>query len=148
MPQLLSHTDIACLMPHAGSMVLLDQIVQFDSDRIHCRATMNPAAPHPLAINGNLPGTALAEFGAQAMAVHGAMLSPPGTPLRQGRLVALGQLDLTVDRIDEPTVLDILATRLGGDDAGQMYGFEVRAGSASLAQGQATVMFADHGNSS
>ncbi len=142
MSQLLSHPEIASLVPHAGRMVLLDEIVCFDPATIHCRAMLNPSDSHPLAVDGHLPATALAEFGAQAMAVHGALLAP-GTPPRPGRLVALGQLDLAVGRIDATTVLDIHATRLGGDDAGQMYAFEVRVGKTSLARGQATVMFAD-----
>ncbi|MFU8830699.1 MAG: hypothetical protein ACNA7J_00965 [Wenzhouxiangella sp.] len=142
MPQPVSQPDIASLVPHAGAMVLLVQVVEFGPETIHCRATLDPSS-NPLAIEGALPATALAEFGAQAMAVHGAMLAPAGTPPRSGRLVALGQLDLAINQVDQAMVLDVHATRLGGDSSGQMYAFKITAGTRDLARGQATVMFAD-----
>jgi predicted hotdog family 3-hydroxylacyl-ACP dehydratase len=142
MPQLLK-PEIAKLVPHAGTMVLLDQVISHDQESIDCYALVEPGAHHPLARDGRLPATALAEYGAQAMAVHGGLLAPAGTPPRPGRLVALGQLELAVDAISEPTALAIRASCLGGDPSGQMYQFEIRSGDQWLARGRATVMFAD-----
>ncbi len=137
--------NIADLVPHAGSMVLLHEVLAYDSETIHCRADCDPAANHPLARNDLLPATALAEYGAQAMAVHGGLLDQPGQTPRPGRLVALGQLELAVDSLDQATSLSIKATRLGGDDAGQLYAFEVHGDNRCLARGRATVMFANSG---
>ncbi|TVQ29169.1 MAG: hydroxymyristoyl-ACP dehydratase [Wenzhouxiangella sp.] len=145
------NTDTVCiadLVPHAGSMVLLHEIVDYDSEQIHCRAHCDPTADHPLAHDQRLPAAALAEYGAQAMAVHGGLLAEPGSPPRPGRLVAMGQLELAVDSLDQATELSVRATRFGGDDAGQLYGFEVHAGERCLASGRATVMFAATGNDS
>ncbi len=137
---------IAELIPHGGDMVLLHEVINFDHEQIECRADCDPAAGHPLASAGRLPATALAEYGAQAMAVHGGLLAEPGQPPRPGRLVALGQLELNVDSIDQATTLSVTATRFGGDDAGQLYAFEIHANDQCLARGRATVMFAHSGD--
>jgi len=139
---------IADLVPHAGSMVLLDEIIDHDTQHIHCRALIDPAAGHPLAVNDCLPATALAEYGAQAMAVHGGLLADPESPPRPGRLVALGQLELAVDTVNEPVQVDVFGERLGGDESGNLYQFELRDGSKWLARGKATVMFVDAGSAS
>ena len=150
MPDQFVKTDstIADLIPHAGSMVLLDEIIAHDTSSIHCRARFRPNDQHPLAIAARLPATALAEYGAQAMAVHGGLLEPVGTPPRPGRLVALGQLDIDIDELTEDTVLEVHATRSSGDRAGQIYHFSVHDQQRQLASGQATVMFVDHPESS
>lgn len=144
-PELVS---IAELIPHAGSMVLLDEVLAFDPEAILCRAALNPADNHPLSRDGRLPATALAEYGAQAMAVHGGLLAEPGSPPRPGRLVALGRLELAVADLDQPAQLLVRATRLGGDEAGQLYDFDIEAEGRQLASGRATVMFADAGEGS
>ncbi len=126
-------------------MVLLHEVIDFDSEQIQCRAACDPAADHPLAREGRLPATALAEYGAQAMAVHGGLLAEPDQPPRPGRLVALGKLELNLDFLEQATTLTVSATRFGGDEAGQLYDFEVLAQNQCLARGRATVMFADGG---
>jgi predicted hotdog family 3-hydroxylacyl-ACP dehydratase len=142
MPELLK-ADIARLVPHAGTMVLLDELISHDDQAIHCRAELVLDDQHPLVRKGRLPATALAEYGAQAMAVHGGLLAEPGSPPRPGRLVALGQLDLALDALARPVTLEVHARCLGGDRAGQIYEFEVLAGEQWLARGRATIMFAD-----
>ena len=44
-PPLLTHADIAALIPHHGSMCLLGDLEQWDQGRIVCRATSHRAAP-------------------------------------------------------------------------------------------------------
>jgi predicted hotdog family 3-hydroxylacyl-ACP dehydratase len=138
-----SRAQIAELIPHADDMVLIDEVMDHDPTRISCRTRLDPTTNHPLAINGSLPATALAEYAAQAMAVHGGLLASPGAEPRPGRLVALGQLDLGIEALSEPLTLDIQATRLGGDEAGHLYDFEVHHADNLLARGRATIMFAD-----
>ena len=129
-------------------MVLLDAIVSHDDDRIQCRARIDPAADHPLAVNGGLSATALVEYAAQAMAVHGGLKAAPGAPPRPGRLVSLPRLELGLDTIDGVLDVTVEAHCLGGDESGQMYRFRVRHGDQELASGQATIMFSDRGQRS
>lgn len=137
--------NIAELVPHAGSMVLLDRIIFFNPETIHCQADLVPDQRHPLVVDGRLPATALAEYGAQAMAVHGGLLEAPDRLPRPGRLAGLSHLDLAVDALLDPVCLDVHVRCLSSERSGQIYQFEVLAEDRWLARGRATIMFADSG---
>lgn len=132
---------IAELVPHAGAMVLIDEVLDFAPEQIECRAHTGELDRHPLAREGRLPATALAEYGAQAMAIHGTLCDSPARAPRPGRLVALPELDLACQALAEAAELIIRATRMGGSDVGQVYAFEIFNGSERLAAGRATIMF-------
>lgn len=136
-----SLTDIASRIPHAGAMVLIDEVVSHDEARITCRARTGALDEHPLGRKGRLPATALAEYGAQAMAVHGSLLAASDAPPREGRLVALPELELGVWALEAPAELTIHAERVGGSAVGEVYEFQVLADEHELARGRATVMF-------
>ncbi|MGB7757445.1 MAG: hypothetical protein WBL23_15425, partial [Salinisphaera sp.] len=65
----------ADLVPHAGAMCLLDDVIAWQDEWIHCRSRMRAPAEHPLADLGVLPATALIEYAAQATAAHGTLLA-------------------------------------------------------------------------
>jgi len=134
-------TDIERRVPHAGDMVLIDAVISHDDARVCCRADTGPLERHPLGRKGRLPASALAEYGAQAMAVHGSLLEVADAPPREGRLVALPELELGVAAIDEPAELIIHAERIGGSAVGEIYEFRVLGNDKLLARGRATVMF-------
>ena len=134
-------SDIAQRVPHAGDMVLLDEVLTYDDTRITCRARTGAPADHPLSRKGKLPATALAGYGAQAMAVHGSLLAATDAPPREGRLVALPELSLAVSGLEHDAELTVRAERIGGSVVGEVYRFEVSEGEQLLAQGRATVMF-------
>jgi len=139
--------SIAELVPHAGRMVLLDDIIEHDGDHILCRARTGPPGEHPLASDGQLPAEILAEYGAQAIAVHGGLLNNLETAPRPGRLVALGRFLLYCSSLKRDCRLAVRAQRLAGDSNGQVYDFEVSdVENGLLAQGRATIMFADREN--
>lgn len=131
----------ADLVPHAGDMVLIDEIVSWNEHTVHCRSRIEASADHPLAREDRLPAEALGEYGAQAMAIHGGLSAEEGEPVRPGLLASLGKLDLAVDHVECPCVLDIRAMRLGGDAAGVVYEFSIETGGLEVACGRATVMF-------
>lgn len=56
-------------LPHAGSMRLLEQVLNFDEKHITCLTNICPA--HPLDRCGQLPTWAGLELAAQALACHG-----------------------------------------------------------------------------
>jgi predicted hotdog family 3-hydroxylacyl-ACP dehydratase len=136
---------IESLLPHAGAMVLIDEVVEHDRQQIHCRARIDGLAGHPLASRGILPAAALVEYAAQAMAVHGALVGRPGDPPPAGRLAALSTLNLAGDRVEVPVLIDVHVTREGGDSSGALYAFRVLAGRLALASGRATVAFIKSG---
>lgn len=139
-----AYPDIASLIPHAGEMVLIDEIITASDSRIECRARIDDPAAHPLTHSGSLPATALAEFGAQAMAVHGGVLAQAsGAAPRRGLLAALSRLELSLSCIESPCQLLIAAEQQMHDRNGQIYEFTVSSDNQVLARGQATVMFPD-----
>ena len=137
--------SIESLVPHAGRMVLIDALLDHDSTKLRCRANTGPLEDHPLARQGYLPATALAEYAAQAMAVHGSLLADGDEPARQGQLVALSALDLHCAALDRAAELLIEVERIGGSGSGEVYEFQVAANNELLARGQATIMFPDAG---
>jgi predicted hotdog family 3-hydroxylacyl-ACP dehydratase len=129
------------LVPHAGEMCLLARIVRANEREIVCAATSHRSPSNPLRRDGQLAALHLAEYGAQAMAVHGG-LQNPAAAARGGMLVAIRDLALTVDRLDDVAgELTISATRLVADASGQIYSFSVRGGGRELGRGRVAVMF-------
>jgi predicted hotdog family 3-hydroxylacyl-ACP dehydratase len=60
-------------------MCLLDRVVHWDSQRIHCRASSHRSADNPLRSRDQLSAACGIEYAAQAMAVHGALQAPAGS---------------------------------------------------------------------
>lgn len=137
---------IADLVPHAGAMVLLDEVISYGAEHIHCRTQLQDLHQHPLAQSGVLPATALAELAGQAMAVHGSLIDSAARTPRAGQLVALARLELHIDAINQALMLDIHAQWLAGDERGTAYEFQVKNGDLLLAAGRATIMFNNQEN--
>ena len=112
--------DPRLLVPHAGAMCLLARIVRANEREIVCAATSHRASDNPLRRAGRLAALHLAEYGAQAMAVHGG-LADPTAKQRGGMLVAIRDLTLEVDRLDDIAgELTISATKLIANAGGQI----------------------------
>lgn len=132
---------VASLVPHAGPMCLIDQVLDWDEHRIRCEATVSEV--HPLKVGARLPATALIEYAAQAMAAHGRLLALASAGdgragdgsadddsaadtagPKPGMLVGLRAIELDCRWVDHRR-LDIRVDRLGGDALSVLYGFEV-----------------------
>lgn len=140
---MLEKTDFAPLIPHAGSMCLLDRVLVWDATSIHATSEGHRRIDHPLRGEHGLHAAHLAEYGAQAMAVHGALRdrAQGATMVKPGRLVSLREVQLDaeyVDALDGP--LDVHAECLYADDAGAQYAFRVEHRGRRLASGRAAVM--------
>jgi len=133
---------IAGLIPHAGRMCLLDTVVAWSDGEIECRSDSHRDPAHPLRHGGALAAVHLAEYGAQAMAIHGGLLGrAAGAPVRRGLLVTLRDLKLAVARIDDIAApLVVRARRLLANPDGQLYAFEIAADGQALASGRAGVI--------
>jgi predicted hotdog family 3-hydroxylacyl-ACP dehydratase len=130
------------LIPHQGTMCLLDEVVAWDADAIHARSRSHSRAATPLRSDGRLRAVHLAEYGAQAMAVHGGLLArEAGGVATPGLLVSLRAVELFVERVDDRAgVLDVHAEKLVGSDASWQYAFRIEHDGIVLARGRAAVL--------
>jgi len=139
------------LVPHAGTMCLLERVVDCSAESIHCetRSHMDPA--NPLRSKGHLSSICGVEYAAQAMALHSA-LRPPGTAdtqaqssksgrPRHGYLVSVREIHCHTRYLDAITAtLDVRADYVFGDASSMVYSFAVTAGDTVLVTGRASVM--------
>ncbi|WP_449426822.1 phosphotransferase [Rhodanobacter umsongensis] len=136
-------TDWAPLIPHAGTMCLLDAVRLWDQRTIHAVSASHARMDNPLRGADGLHAVHLAEYGAQAMAVHGALLARANgaNAVRPGRLVSLRDVQLFeeyIDRLDG--MLDVHAECQYADDSGAQYAFRVEHRGRLLASGRAAVI--------
>lgn len=132
---------IADLIPHAGSMCLLERILEWDDEGVRLATKTHLSPENPLRRGGSLDAVHLCEYGAQAMAVHGGLLARrDGGRANPGFLVSLRDVWLTAGSIESFTdELVVVARRQHGDAAGWQYAFEVESGGRRLASGRATI---------
>ncbi len=117
---------IDALTPHAGAMRLIARVRSHDAQQIVCEADSHRASDNPLRRDGVLPPIAALEYGAQAMAIHGALLASFAAKPRVGFLVAAHELAWQVERLDTlASPLTIVATRLFGSDNQVAYEFAI-----------------------
>lgn len=138
---MLNRDWIAAHIPHQGRMCLLDEVLDWDAQRVRCRATGHTAPDHPLREAGRLGVAAGIEYAAQAMAVHGVLLAADGAPLGVGYLASVRGVRLHADRLDDVADdLLVQAERLSGDDSVILYQFTVSAAGRCLLEGRASVV--------
>ncbi|MEA3118292.1 MAG: hypothetical protein QOI13_1562 [Paraburkholderia sp.] len=132
---------IARHIPHSGKMCLLDEVVAWSDDAISCIATSHLDADNPLRSNGHLSAVCGAEYAAQAMAVHGAVLGTTKRRPRVGLLASLRNVKLHVERLDTlKDPLTVHAERIGGDASNVLYRFALRCGAQQVITGRAAVI--------
>lgn len=132
---------IAGLIPHAGSMCLLDGVQQCDAQHIRCISHSHCDPDNPMRTGEGLPVLCGIEYAAQAMAVHGGMTGAVGTRPRAGYLAAVRDVQCHVPRLDQlESELVIEAEKLMGDEARVIYRFILRAGETQVMQGTATAV--------
>lgn len=139
---MLPKSDWEHLIPHAGAMCLLDEVLEWDAMRLHARSATHQHADNPLRADGMLHAVNLCEYAAQAMAVHGALRErEAGGAARRGFLVALREVALHVERIDDlPGRLQVHVECLIALPDSLQYAFRVEHRGALLAAGRAAVM--------
>ncbi len=139
---MIGRDDILDLIPHAGAMCLLDEVLNWDEGSVRClsRRYRNPDNPMRRA-NGVLGTSCGIEIAAQAMAVHGRLSAGnSGAPAR-GYLVSLRDVTLRAARLDtQEGDLVVDAARLMGDNQGATYNFTLSVQGVELLSGRATVV--------
>lgn len=134
-------------IPHSGRMCLLDEVLEWESDRIRCASGGHRAADHPLRAHGRLGIACGIEIAAQTMAVHG-MLSAGESSRRPraGLLAGVRGVRMYTARLDAAAA-DVIcaATRMAGDEGTALYEFDLSSAGSILMRGRATVVLdADH----
>jgi predicted hotdog family 3-hydroxylacyl-ACP dehydratase len=133
--------NIADLIPHSGSMCLLDRLMSHDDNHCHAQANSHRDPNNPLRSNGQLGIAASIEYAAQAMALHGALTTNPSQSKRGGRLTSIRAVQFHALRLDDHMAdLSIHVERSMGDEVNVIYQFSVNAGDHCLASGRASVM--------
>lgn len=138
----IGRAEIEALIPHAGTMCLLDRVIRYDDSAIECATLSHRSKDQPLRAGGALAAVHLIEYGAQAMAVHGGLLAKAaGGAASPGLLVAVRDVKLFVARIDDIAgELTVRARRLVANAGGWLYAFEIDAGDRRLASGRVSVI--------
>jgi predicted hotdog family 3-hydroxylacyl-ACP dehydratase len=136
----LDRAAIAALVPHAGSMCLLERVEGWGPDSIDCSALSHRDPAHPLRRDGMLPAVCGAEYALQAMALHGA-LTGGEDPQPAGYLASLRGLVLAVERLDDVSgPLAVRAVAQAREARSFVYGFEISGGGRLLLSGQAAII--------
>jgi len=133
---------LAALVPHAGRMCLLDEVVSWNETQVICRSASHRRPDHPLRRDGFLPAIHLLEYAAQATAVHGGLLAAAGgSPAAAKYLAAAREISLRVASLDDlQAELQVDAERLLAMGDGTLYRFRVSADGRELATGRLTVV--------
>jgi len=138
----LDHAGIARLVPHAGSMCLLECVLDGDDVRLACSARSHRDAANPLRTAHGLLATAAIEYAAQAMALHGALVGTAADHTRHpGFLASARGVRLHRLRLDDlPGDLRVEVERRAGDARQVLYTFRVEHEGACIAEGRAAIV--------
>ena len=136
------------LIPHHGTMCLLDTVEQWDDTSIICTAASHRDTTNPLRRDNQLEAVCGLEYAAQAMAVHVGLLEQgKDRRLAVGYLGAVKNLTLRATRLDDVKGdLTVQATRLVGEVGSFIYAFRVSAERQELLDGRASIFlkYLDH----
>lgn len=138
---MIDHDVISSLIPHAGSMCLIDRVENWDADHILCftRSHLNPH--NPLRRDAMLPALSGVEYASQAMAIHGALAKIVPARPRAGYLASLRNLHARHRRLDVfEEDLKITAERIFADEERAMYEFSLQVRATIILSGRATVV--------
>jgi predicted hotdog family 3-hydroxylacyl-ACP dehydratase len=134
--------EIRTLIPHSGTMCLLDEVTHWDDRSIVCLANTQRDVANPLRRDGRLSAVHAFEYGAQAAAIHGGLRARSvGAFAPPGYLAALRNAHLYAERLDDIiSPLQIGANRLFGDSANTIYECRISAQGILLANARITII--------
>ena len=120
---LIDRDTLCSLIPHAGSMCLLDGVLEWNDETIVCETRSHLLPDNPLRCEQGLSAIQTIEYGAQ------------------GFLVAARNIDISIewlDKINGPLI--VRANMIMHDDKHSIYEFELSANTKVLVKGRTTVM--------
>ena len=124
---------------------MLERVARRDETTIVVRTSTHRDAANPLRHGGRLASVALIEYGAQAMALHGALRNlDAGREPRNALLVSVRDFTATRDFIDDlPGEIEIIARVLLATPTNWQYSFEALHAGEVIAGGRVAAMAHD-----
>jgi predicted hotdog family 3-hydroxylacyl-ACP dehydratase len=124
---------VSDLLPHTGRMVLVDEVVFSEPDRVRCRLTIRPDS---LFVNdGRVRAAVAVEYMAQAIGVYaGLRAHAAGRPIEVGYLIGTRQLTLDRDHFEVGDELMVDAEHLWGEEHLGSFRCVVRRGADIVAE--------------
>jgi len=138
----ITKAEFCRLIPHHGSMCLLDRVEQWDDTGLVCVTASHRDTTNPLRRENKLEAICGLEYAAQAMAVHVGLLEKKKKERRLtvGYLGAVKNLMLRAIRLDDVKGdLTVQATRLVGELDSFIYAFRVSVEEQALVDGRASI---------
>ncbi|NMZ49128.1 hotdog family protein [Pseudomonas poae] len=109
---------LAELLPHAGDMILIDQVLSFDEEQVHTRLTVKPGGLFNRA-DGSLPAWVGIELMAQSVAAYaGCRARKNGEAVELGFLLGTRKFECNVDGFPAGAELTIHGLRSLEDNNG------------------------------
>src|SRR5438132_13947471 len=138
----IDRAEIRTLIPHSGSMCLLDKVINWDDESIVCFTNTHRDPANPLQRDGRLSALHALEYGAQAAAIHGGLRArAAGATAQPCYLAALRDAHLHVARLDDlASPLEVRVQRLFGDSGNTIYQCALSASGTPVAEGRHTIM--------
>ncbi|WP_445180059.1 hotdog family protein [Pseudomonas sp. McL0111] len=114
----MSDWPLAELLPHAGDMILIDEVLSFDDEQIHTRLTVRPDGLFNLP-DGSLPAWVGIELMAQSVAAFaGCHARQKGNAVELGFLLGTRKFECNVEAFPAGSALTIHGLRSLEDDNG------------------------------
>lgn len=134
---------IAELLPHSAPMVLVDSIIRWDEQSIHCQSISHLQPDNPLREAGVLSVFAGVEYAGQAMAAHARLLvsATEDAQPRKGFIAVASKLAarvVTLDSVSAPLLIE--ADMLAHNADSSLYAFTLSADGQTLLTGQLTAV--------
>ncbi|HRD64956.1 MAG TPA: hypothetical protein PKY50_02260 [Candidatus Competibacter sp.] len=139
---LIDKAEIRSLIPHAGTMCLLDAVAAWDEQSITCLTDTHRDPANPLRREGRLSVLHAIEYGAQAAAIHGALCArAAGRTASPGYLAALRDARWSATELDGIAApLEVTARPLLGDTGSWIYAIQISATGRLLAEARITIV--------
>lgn len=144
---LVTRDQLEPLLPHAGSMLMIDGVTAWDEQRICCLSGRHRDPDNPLRRDGRLSAHHAIEFAAQAAAAHGGLLGDGRkAPLRA--LAAVRKAHFSRPWLDDlEENLEIVSTLVMLDQKAAIYQASISHKGDNIAGMRLTLMTIGHGMS-
>jgi predicted hotdog family 3-hydroxylacyl-ACP dehydratase len=133
---LMDRARIAALIPHGESMCMLDEVVAWDDAHIHCRSHHFASSTNPLFEKNQLDTVLLIEYGAQAAALHAALMQSQLGETRPAYIGSVKDVELFMAIADNSATLDLHAHCLLSSSQGAIYELVAQQTDRTLLRGR------------